>query len=176
MPRTCTICKHSDRETIERALPNGEAYRNIASRFGTSTTSLHRHRLDHLGASIARAHEAETVARAELLEDVRTGGDRAERLYTAAEGILARALEVKDLKTALQAIKAAVDVMREGRSYLELKGEITGELGQPAGLEPAIPGPLRVFVIPKLPGVEQFPPNPPALNALLAGPPKDYGR
>ena len=137
MPRTCNVCKHPERETIERALVNGEAYRSIAARFGTSTTSLHRHRVDHLAAEIARAHEAQTVARADsLLDEVRTGGDRAERLYAAAEGILVRALEVKDLKTALQAIRAAVDVMREGRSYLELRGEITGELGQPRARGP----------------------------------------
>ena len=62
-----------------------------------------------------------------MLEDVRNAEGRAERLYKAAEAILARALDVKDLRTALQAIRAAADVMAEGRQYLELRGDLTGE-------------------------------------------------
>ena len=69
------------------------------------------------------------VARADnLLGDVRAGTDRSERLYALAEEILVRALEAKDLKTALAAITSGVNVMREGRAYLELRAEITGEL------------------------------------------------
>ncbi len=57
---------------------------------------------------------------------------RAERLYAAAEQILTRALEDSP-RTALQAIKAAVDVMGEARQYLELRGKITGELNGGVG-------------------------------------------
>jgi hypothetical protein len=137
MPRTCKICNHSQRETIERALVNGEAYRNIAARYGTSTTSLHRHRVDHLAAGIARAHEAQAVTRADsLLEEVLTGIDRAERLYGTTEVILQRALKAGDLKTALLSIKTGADVIREARGYLELRREITGELRQHPGQDP----------------------------------------
>ena len=72
-----------------------------------------------------RAHDSEEILRADsLLEDVRNAEGRAERLYKAAEAILARALDVKDLRTALQAIRAAADVMAEGRQYLELRGTL----------------------------------------------------
>jgi hypothetical protein len=75
-----------------------------------------------------RAHDAQEVRRADsLLEDVRNAEGRAERLYKAAEAILARALDVEDLRTAIQAIRAAADVMAEGRQYLELRGDLTGE-------------------------------------------------
>jgi hypothetical protein len=161
MPRTCKVCNHPEREPIERALVNGEPYRSIAARYGTSTTSLHRHRVDHLAAGIARAHEAHTVARADnLLEEVRRGADRTERLYGAIEVILQRALKAGDLKTALQAIKTGADVMREERGYLELRGEITGELGQHPGQEPRqglTPDGrqiVNVVLLPKEPGVE----------------------
>ena len=129
MPRKCTICKRPDRERIERALLAGESYRNIAARFGnTSASALVRHRADHLPAALVRAHDSEEILRADsLLEDVRNAEGRAERLYKAAEAILARALDVKDLRTALQAIRAAADVMAEGRQYLELRGDLTGE-------------------------------------------------
>jgi hypothetical protein len=66
-----------------------------------------------------RAHDAEEVRRADsLLDDVRNAEGRAERLYKAAEAILARALDVKDLRTALQAIRAAADVMGRGANIL----------------------------------------------------------
>jgi hypothetical protein len=66
--------------------------------------------------TLLKANEAQEVIRAgNLLDDVRTGEGRAERLYAAAEEILERALEAKDLKTALAAIRASVDVMGEAR-------------------------------------------------------------
>jgi hypothetical protein len=52
------------------------------------------------------------------------------RLYGQAEEILAGALKDKDRRTALQAIRAAVDVMSQARGYLELRGELTNELGR----------------------------------------------
>jgi hypothetical protein len=95
-----------------------------------------------------RAHDAQEVRRADsLLEDVRNAEGRAERLYKAAEAILARALDVKDLRTALQAIRAAADVMAEGRQYLELRGDLTGEFA------PKVQAPqqrIQVLALPKL--------------------------
>jgi hypothetical protein len=78
---------------------------------------------------LVRAKAAQEVIRADnLLADVRSAEDRSERLYGAAEVILERALEAADLETALNAIRAAVDVMGEARQYMELRGELTGEL------------------------------------------------
>ena len=36
---------------------------------------------------------------------------------------------MKDLKTAIQSIRAAVDVMGAARAYLELRGTLSGEIG-----------------------------------------------
>jgi hypothetical protein len=146
MPRTCTTCNHAERESIERALLAGESYRNIAARFGTSTSALVRHRADHLSTSLMKAHDAAEVTRADtLLADVRNGEGRAERLYGAAEAILGRALKAKDFKTALNAIRAAVGVMAEGRQYLELRGDLTGEMGE----KPIVANPYIVMAMPK---------------------------
>ena len=129
MPRNCSVCNNPDRESLERELINGTSYRDISRRFGATKDSIARHRA-HLPKSLVKGHEAEQVARADnLLSDVRAGTDRSERLYALAEEILVRALEAKDLKTALAAITSGVNVMREGRAYLELRAEITGELG-----------------------------------------------
>jgi hypothetical protein len=128
MPQTCTICNHQDRDAIERALLSGDPYRHIAARTGTSTGSLQRHK-DHLPKQLAKTHEAQELVRAgSLMASVQTAHDRSERLYCAAEDILTRAQDAKDLRTALQAIRCAVDVMGEARNYLELQGQITGEL------------------------------------------------
>jgi hypothetical protein len=100
---------------------------------------LARHRADHLPVSLTKAHEVRQIARADtLIEEVRSAVDRADRLYGHAETILERALESKDPKTALNAIGAAVNVLREARSYLELRGEITGELNKSAGASPTL--------------------------------------
>jgi hypothetical protein len=48
MPRSCSICTHPQRQAIDQALMAGVVFRNIAQRFGTSTTAVHRHRHEHL--------------------------------------------------------------------------------------------------------------------------------
>jgi len=75
-------------------------------------------------------------------------------MYGAAEGIMVRALESQDLRTALTAIRTAVDVMGEARQYMELRGELSGELGKQAvpvaeariviTSEPALMGPFTL--------------------------------
>src|SRR5262249_19783295 len=105
MPMTCRICGNRKRLEIDRELLEGQSLRDIAKRTGTTASSLQQHKAEHLTRSLVKAHEAREVARADsLLDDVRNGESRAERLYVAAEGILERALEAEDLKTALTAI------------------------------------------------------------------------
>jgi hypothetical protein len=119
------------REAIDKALLAGESYRHIAAQSGTSTGALQRHR-EHLPKDLAKTHEAQQLVRAgTLMDGIHTAHGRAERLYASAEDILMRAMKVEDLRTALQAIRAAVDVMGEARGYLELEGEVTGALERP---------------------------------------------
>jgi hypothetical protein len=130
MPRTCTVCSHPQRRQVEQAMIAGTALRTIAGQFGPSKAAIMRHRAHAIDA-IARNTEACELARTGvLLDDVRAGEGRAERLYQQAEAILMGALQDKDRRTALQAIRAAVDVMGEARSYMELRGELTNELGR----------------------------------------------
>ncbi|SRR5712691_8021712 len=170
MPRVCTVCRHADREPLERAMLAGESYRNIAARFGTSTSALVRHRQEHLSHALTKAQDAIEVTRADnLLSDVRNGEDRAERLYCASEAILKRALQAKDLRTALQAIRAAAMVMAEGRQYLELRGDLTGELD--ACRLPQTPRKIQILALPRCDGVssrEREPVKPEALLQAVA--------
>ena len=81
--------------------------------------------------AVKRCNQAKDIARTgALIDDVKAGERRAERLYTRAEEILEAALMDKDRRTALQAIRAAIDVMGEARGYMELRGELSGEIGK----------------------------------------------
>lgn len=73
MPQTCTICRHEKHDEINQALVDGESFRNIARRTGTSTTALFRHKAQHLPRSLVRAKETVTEVQAEtLFERLRT--------------------------------------------------------------------------------------------------------
>jgi hypothetical protein len=48
MGRTCTICVHPARATIDAALETDRSLRDIAAQFGVSKTALHRHWQTHV--------------------------------------------------------------------------------------------------------------------------------
>ncbi len=117
MPRVCTICAHDQREAIDQALVSGESFRYVAERFGTSSTALHRHKAEHVPATLAKAQEAQEVAQADsLLEQMQA-------LQAKALTILAKAEQAGDLRTALLAI-------REARACVETLLEVEGELNR----------------------------------------------
>ena len=115
MPRKCTICGHSKRTAIDKALVERCAFRTIADRYGVSKTALIRHHDDHLPAALVKAQEAADVADANtILADVQTLRDRALTILDTAE-------EDGKLHTALAAV-------REVRGCLELLGRLAGKL------------------------------------------------
>jgi hypothetical protein len=130
MPQICSACRHPQRTQIEQALVRGTSLRDIAAQFGTAKTIIARHRT-HVAGTIARRIEAqESVRTATLLDDVRAAERRAESLYRQAEEILTAALTDNDRPGALQAIRTAAHVMAEGRGYMGLRGQLTGETGK----------------------------------------------
>ena len=166
MPRSCTICTHSDRQAVDHDLLAGtSSFRDIARQYGVSKDAVARHRADHLPAALARTHEAQELARSgALVDQVREHGAHLDHLYTSAVEILEEAREprtvngttVSDHRTALNAINTAITVKREGRSHLELVGKITGELSPP----PSAPGGnyirnIQVLVMPKTPEADR---------------------
>jgi len=115
MPRVCTICTHADRAALDTALVSGEPFRHVASRFGTSTTALQRHKSEHIPAHVATAKAVAEVAQADdLLSQVRD-------LHRLAMHLLARASAAGDLRTALAGVK-------EARSCIETLLEVEGEI------------------------------------------------
>jgi hypothetical protein len=105
MPRTCTLCKHPQRDSIDRALLAGDSYRHIAARFDTSTGALQRHKADHLPKTLVKAHEARVVARADsLLDQVFRQEALFDELDQTAKVIQESAIGEKDRRGALEAI------------------------------------------------------------------------
>jgi hypothetical protein len=117
MPRSCTICEHTDREAMDEALVGGASNRSVASLYDVSEAAVRRHKANHLPAKLVMAHAAEEVAQADtLLEQVRD-------LQERALDILDKAEEAGELRTALGAI-------REARGNLELLAKLLGELDE----------------------------------------------
>jgi len=115
MPRSCTICRHADRDAIEDAFVAGTPKRRIASRYGVTERAVRHHTREHLPALLALARDAERAARADSLLD------RIEALQSRTLAILEASQETHDHRVALAAI-------REVRANLELIAEVTKEL------------------------------------------------
>src|SRR3546814_14120194 len=77
---------HAKLEAIDKALVASESLRNIAERFGTSTTALHRHKTDHLPSHMAKAQEVKDNARAlDLWAELERISRRVNLLFDACE-------------------------------------------------------------------------------------------
>lgn len=115
MPRVCTICAHPDRREIETCLVDSVPFRIIASRFGTSSTSLQRHKTEHLPGKIVQAKAAQEIEEADdLLSQVQA-------LRRKSLELLDKAERAGDYRTALAGVK-------EARACIETLLEVEGKL------------------------------------------------
>jgi hypothetical protein len=115
MTRSCTCCTHPQRADIDRALIAGGALRNIAERFGLSTTALHRHKSDHLPPAMVKAAELEDVAHAlDVVQQLRA-------INAASLTVLKEARAAGDGALALKAIDRI-------QKQIELQAKLLGEL------------------------------------------------
>lgn len=131
MPRHCTICEHTERGVIDDALLRNGTFRKIAERFETSITALHRHKQSHIPKALAKAKEAEEVARGDGLLD------RLRQLNQETREVLLAAKAEKNHELRLKAIGRA-------EKQLELEGKLLGELneGQPAQINLMVLAPM----------------------------------
>ena len=88
MPRSCSICTHPQRQAIDQALMAGVVFRNIARRFGTSTTAVHRHRHEHLSGHFRQpAPPEESPVPTALAPDVQQAIAAYQEAMTAYEAL-----------------------------------------------------------------------------------------
>jgi hypothetical protein len=117
MPRTCTVCLHSERAEIDELVLSGEPLRKIAERFSLSVTSLFRHKT-HVSETLRKSQEAAEVARAESLTE------QLKRLCQDARRIQEKAEAEKDYRAALTAIR---ELTRLVEFAAKLSGEMAGQ-------------------------------------------------
>jgi hypothetical protein len=107
MPRTCTVCRHEQRNAVEGALIQGVPLRDIAEQHALSTAALVRHRDMHLSAELlTQVSVVNDRRRASLLE-------QAELLLDTTNQLL------RDAENAGQS-RVALAAVREARGCLEL--------------------------------------------------------
>jgi hypothetical protein len=117
MPRSCTICEHPDRDSIDRQLVGDSSNLSISALFGVSESAVRRHKANHLPAKLVMAQAAEEVAQADdLLDQVRD--------------LHARTLAILDAAESTSQHRTALSAIREARSNLELLAKLLGELDE----------------------------------------------
>lgn len=117
MTRTCTICRHDERNRIDWELVTRTPYRAIASQYGVSKPALQRHAKVHIPQKLALAEKAEQAAEADkLLWDLR-------RLQQHTLKTLLGAEKEEDPITLLRAVG-------EARRNVELMSKLRGELDE----------------------------------------------
>lgn len=117
MAGRCTVCRHLDRETLDRELAGGLTLREAADKYGLNKDAISRHKRNHLSKALQVVQERRETAGAQKAVD------RAEQLYGKASGILERAEIEGNGALSLAAIK-------ELRATVELLAKLTGELDE----------------------------------------------
>lgn len=115
MGRRCTVCTHPERRRIEKALVSTEKLAGIAERFGTTKSSLCRHRQDHLPAHLAKAQEVEDIGQAlDVVQQLKV-------INAACLEVLAKARASDKHRTMLHAADRI-------QKQIELQARLLGEL------------------------------------------------
>lgn len=118
---------------MERALVRGEPFRNVAVRYGTSASSLHRHRTFHLAPHLAKAFESAQVKRATELaqeSEVRKARDLGQAIDVAVQlrAINAACLEILQKSRADGKHSISLGAVDRIHRQLELQSKLLGEL------------------------------------------------
>lgn len=117
MAGRCTVCRHPDRETLDRELAGGITMRDAADKYALNKDAIGRHKRNHLSKALKIVQERRETAGAQKAVD------RAEELYVKASTILERSEIEGNGQLSLAAIK-------ELRSTVELLAKLTGELDE----------------------------------------------
>lgn len=121
MPRPCTVCSHSDRDKIDRAILDGASNRAVASQYRVTSSSVDRHRREHLGVAMAAAAQRKADLEADHGDDLLGMAFRLQR--EALE-----LLETAKAEGRHHLVLAAIDRLQKGTALLATLKET------PAGL------------------------------------------
>lgn len=114
MARPCSVCAHEKSEAITLEILRGNPLRAIASKYGLSTSAVHRHK-GHIPSTLAKYDDVQEVAEPNsIVKRIMELDNRADLIYRQAMG-------ENDLKTALNALK-------ELRELTSIYGKLAGEI------------------------------------------------
>lgn len=117
LARTCTICMHQRRDSMDKLLLGGEQLNSVARRFSVSADAVFRHK-KHMQLVMAKAAEVtgqkDVAYGSTLLAEVARIRADAERLQCEYESR-------RDLRGALRAIETRLNV-------IELEARFTGQI------------------------------------------------
>jgi hypothetical protein len=112
MPQLCSICTSPTRRAIDVTIVAGTPNRRVATQYGMTEAVVHRHRVAHGPAQMARARDATKLA-------------DADDLVVRARALQARALAILDTADAAGDHCTALSAIREARGALELYAQLT---------------------------------------------------
>jgi hypothetical protein len=111
----CSVCNHSDRPAIDKALATGHSKRRIAADHGLSESAIYRHVDEHLPARIVKAQER---------TDVREALDIVGQLKLVNAAALAVLKQARDSRDGELMLKATDRILKQ----VELQAKLLGEL------------------------------------------------
>jgi hypothetical protein len=112
--RPCTVCRHSDRHTIDRELvETKQSLRKLSAQFHVSLSALQRHKERHLPKLLKKARAADERAEAEGLRD------ELRAIKARVLAVLARAEAAGDRPGALAALRELRSIAQLGARSTE---------------------------------------------------------
>jgi hypothetical protein len=108
MAPKCTICHHSQREAIERAILAGVPIRIISDQYGISLGAINRHKEGHMVETLAKARDNQMIVEESRGTDLLAV---TMNLLQESQDITSEARGAGDLKTALMGIGKTADII-----------------------------------------------------------------
>ena len=110
MPKPCSVCHHSKRHDIDRALMAGVSYRTLSAQFGPSPSALCRH-VRHLARYVQKMQHQDEQ------KYVRAVLDKLELVEVRLTRVFHDAHNTKALRVALDCIKEHVKLLNSLEKY-----------------------------------------------------------
>jgi len=138
VPQKCSICIHPERKEIDKLLLHAKSMRQIAVRFGTSISTLQRHK-KHISGHLLRAKGQSDLEYSDsLLDQLKKISENANKLLDTAmleEGQEGRnptvaLMSMKEIRGQLSLQLDIFKIMYDMRAVREFQEEVVRTLGE----------------------------------------------
>lgn len=133
MPRACSICTHEQTATIAKAIAAGGSNREVATRFGVTTSSVQRHRVGCLRLTRRTEKLPTPVERVSDPASTRFDSLDPKTLIAGTARLVDEALELLEHAKLANDRRTALSALREARDGLALLMRAAGMLATDGG-------------------------------------------